>query len=131
VRVHRVKTDRAIQLAEGAFAAEDPAVHKRDGAGLCARGADGGFSGIVDVSGGRKPDLNDVESNSSLYHSRVQVPVLIGKVEAGTRWIATLVLGAAKGSKATWERQPKVDLDTGGGKLTVETQSGTVVIELS
>ncbi len=113
VRVHQVTTDHTIHVAEGGFAAPDPTVLAQTKTSVCLVGNDNGTTGIADLTANREASINDMEPNVSLYHSEVRGPLLVGKFEAGTHWLATAVLGAAPGSKATWEKAPSVDIKTG------------------
>jgi hypothetical protein len=126
VRVHRVQTDQQIQLAEGGFAPEEPTVKSKSANSILAIGLGGGLSGVIDVSGGRSVDLNDVEPNSSLYHSRVSTPVLIASVPVGEHWFCTAVFGAAPGSKASFD-QPPVVVFAAGSKISVR---GALAVEI-
>jgi hypothetical protein len=129
VRVHRVTTDHAIQLAEGGFAADEPTLKSKTVSSVVALGQDDGVSAIFDITGGRTEELVDIDPNSSLYYSRVQTPVLTASLAAGTHWIATAVFGAAPGSKASNDQVPKVML-VPGSKVTVESASQRVEIAL-
>lgn len=130
VRVHRVVNEHVIQLAEGAFAAEDPISHARTDNSVCLRGRNGGLTGIIDVTGTRAASSNDTEPNSSLYHSRVRIPMLLGRFEPGTHWLATVVLGATPGSRAAWETPPQVQLEP-GQRVTVAHGRERITITLA
>lgn len=130
-RVHRVATERPIQFAEGGFSAADPEESARDAAGVCIRGVDdSGLSGVIDISGGRRPDVGDVEPNSSLTHSRTRTPVVIASLPPGTHWLATLVFAAGRGSRATWEHRPRVTM-VPGELVTVVWENREVQIDVA
>ncbi|MGN6727815.1 MAG: DUF2264 domain-containing protein [Tepidisphaeraceae bacterium] len=130
VRVHRVKTDRTIQVAEGGFAAPDPQVIAKQDHAVCLRGTDAGVSGLIDASANRKASLNAIEPNSSLGHSLVQAPIVVGTFDAGTHWLATMALGAAPGSKAAWEQPPTVELKA-GASATIRFGKTNVILDLT
>jgi hypothetical protein len=129
VRIHLVKTDRDIQLAEGGFAAAEPEIQLKTESSVLANGQDKGLSGLIDLSGGRAVDLNDVEPNSSLYHSRVKTPVAITGLPVGTHWLRTAVFGAAPGSKASFDQPPKAII-TDDFKAVVQFGDKRVEIQL-
>lgn len=108
VRVHRVTTDKAVCVAEGAFACSDPNVLSEAKGMLAAVGTDKGISALIDHSGSRELALQDNESNSSLYHSRTKCPVAVARCGPGTHWLVTSVLGAAPGTQASVSRPPTV-----------------------
>lgn len=130
-RVHRVETDQPIQFAEGGFSADEPVESGRDEAGVCVRGAgESGFSGVVDVSGGRRVDVSDVEPNSSLTHSRTLTPVVIAALPAGTHWLATLIFAAARGSRGAWAERPRVTM-VPGERITVAWENREIRIDVA
>jgi hypothetical protein len=128
-RVHRVTTDRVIQLAEGAFAAPDAIVEAQTDRGICLRGSDGGITGLLDLIDNRKPDFFGAEPNTSLYHSNVSIPYLAGRFIPGTWWIGALVLGAPPGSANSWDAPPKVRFVHENGATSVEAEDKTIPLD--
>lgn len=130
VRIHRISTDRVIQLAEGAFASPDPRVESSTVTGICLRGSDDGITGLLDLTGDRQPAALDVEPDSSLYHSKVSVPYLSGRFSPGVHWLGAAVFGAAPGSNASWDTPPQIGFIP-EKRLTIVTANLALVINFN
>lgn len=97
VRIHIIKTRRALVTAEGGFAlerdeAEINKTQKRDGIiGITPREA----SGIIDLHGRRKAFMVYAEPNTNLIYPRTLIPVIKGKIGPGTHLLVAAVLGSS------------------------------------
>ncbi|KAG6857095.1 hypothetical protein H0H87_009656 [Tephrocybe sp. NHM501043] len=133
VRVHRIKTARALTSAEGGFAiygqredgralepstGEDFGTHEKAGEGRAASKA--GVSGIVDIgSGERKGIALRTDANTNLMVPRAVLPTLKHEHRASDKsiWLVTAVfaepssggrVGAKPGWTTQWNERPKV-----------------------
>ncbi|KAF8196893.1 hypothetical protein K438DRAFT_1967884 [Mycena galopus ATCC 62051] len=135
LRVHRVRTGRALTSAEGGFAiygqradgrALEPAPVDGEAFGTMAEAGSAraasraGVSGIVDFSAqARKGTALRTDANSNLMVARAVLPTLIGEHEQSVSdiWLVTAVFalpsvgtheGAAEGWLKEWEKRPIV-----------------------
>ncbi|KAF8884722.1 hypothetical protein CPB84DRAFT_1816926 [Gymnopilus junonius] len=134
LRVHRIKTGRALTSAEGAFAiygqgedgralepstAEAFGTYEQGGEGRAASQA--GVSGIVDLGKGqgRTGRAIRTDANSNLMVARAILPTLLAEHDSGNGniWLVTGVfaipsvqdeVGARSGWTAEWEKRPVV-----------------------
>ncbi|WP_166240251.1 DUF2264 domain-containing protein [Paenibacillus turpanensis] len=120
VRVHCIRSDRALDAADGGFALgiEDRGrqgegeawwaiEEENQAAGLSVYGA----SGVSVLFGGGSARLIFPHANTNLLHTRTVIPTVTAKLEPGTHWIATAVYGQAgsKNSLSDWKEVPKVE----------------------
>ncbi|KAF8198539.1 hypothetical protein BJ912DRAFT_29411 [Pholiota molesta] len=135
LRVHRIKTGRALTSAEGGFAlygqGEDgrplePATGEAFGTyeegGLGRAASRAGVSGVADLAIGSKGRTGRVirtDANSNLIVARAVLPTLVAGHDAGTGniWLVTGVFaipsvkdenGARGGWTKEWEKRPSV-----------------------
>ncbi|KAF8157200.1 hypothetical protein B0H34DRAFT_658030 [Crassisporium funariophilum] len=135
LRVHRVKTGRALSSAEGGFAiygqsedgrALEPSTGEAFGTfeegGMGRATSKAGVSGIVDVAekdGARKGRALRTDANSNLIVARAVLPTLIAEHQSGKKnvWLITGVFaipsveqvkGAREGWMAEWEKRPAI-----------------------
>jgi hypothetical protein len=135
LRVHRIKTGRALTSAEGGFAlygqGEDgrplePATGEAFGTyeegGLGRAASRAGVSGVADLAIGSKGRTGRVirtDANSNLIVARAVLPTLVARHDAGTGniWLVTGVFaipsvkdenGARGGWTQEWEKRPSV-----------------------
>lgn len=118
VRIHRIKTARNLETAEGGFAnRRSPAADKsgnadwRQGEGFAYVPEANGFSGILDLIGQRIGENVLAEPNSNLLYPRSVIPALRGSIAVGEHWVATGVLGhrGTHGAEI-WEVPPDVEV---------------------
>ncbi|KAG5648988.1 hypothetical protein DXG03_000337 [Asterophora parasitica] len=132
VRVHRIKSSRALSSAEGGFAiygqgkdgralepstGEEFGTHEKGGEGRAASKA--GVSGIVDIgSGQRKGKALRTDANTNLMVPRAVLPTLMHQHAASDKsvWLVTAVfalpstrgrVGAKAGWIAQWNERPR------------------------
>ncbi|MPY56341.1 DUF2264 domain-containing protein [Streptomyces spongiae] len=120
LRTHRVRTDRALHTAEGAFAVDRDAGVGRDmsaersaGTGYARVSARAGFSGLRDLDGLREGEVVDCLPGTNVLARRTALPALTGQLPPGEHWLRCAVLGAPGGpdTEAAWRRPPT----NGGG----------------
>ncbi|GAA4587643.1 DUF2264 domain-containing protein [Planotetraspora phitsanulokensis] len=97
VRVHRVRTGRALTTAEGAFAVDrDPAPRRTGtGPGHARIDSPAGLCVIEDLLGGRAGDLVRALPGTNVLARRTVIPTLTGDLAPGEHLLACAVLGAA------------------------------------
>jgi hypothetical protein len=132
VRVHRIRTARALHTAEAAFAVdrEGPAARRDAGPGYAlAAGAAGDFTGIRDLPGGtaRSGRVVDPLPGTNVLSRRTALPTLTVRIPPGTHVLRCAVLGSShdgdwlsppSGTRPVQEggstRRPSVDRDGWG-----------------
>lgn len=110
VRVHRIRTDRALHTAEGGWALDRTGdtvattVGARTAtAGEASASYPAGFSGLRDLAGGRAGEVVRAAPNTNLLVPRTVVPMLRGTLEPGTHVLACAVLGSRRPDPAAWQ----------------------------
>lgn len=98
LRVHRLRTGRTLQSAEGGFALARPesAIPERalqEGDGFALAPYPDSWSGIRDLRGTRAGKVIHPDPNTNVLHPRTAIPTLLGKHEAGEHWLVCAVLG--------------------------------------
>jgi hypothetical protein len=101
LRVHFVRTRRAIRAVEGGFGTprnDDDAdvLPDVDTTGICAVATGSCFSAIVDLVGGRTAALVEQDPNTNVLHVRCVLPTLESEHVAGDWWLACAVAGAER-----------------------------------
>ncbi len=98
LRLHRITTDVALQVAEGGFAIDRTGDGNRLPEDWVDLAPGRGFvrslsavSGLVDLGGGREARILRAAPNTNLRYPRTLFPQLAGTVPAGTSWLATAV----------------------------------------
>ena len=96
VRLHRIETDTALEVAEGGFAVDSTGLgyvaydewtqFARGPAFVRTRSA---ISGLLDLSGGRIGTVVSAAPNTNLRFPRTVFPRLAGTVPAGISWLVT------------------------------------------
>jgi hypothetical protein len=97
VRVHRLRTGRALRTAEGAFAVDrDPAPHDaKTGLGLALFDSPAGLCVIEDLLGEREGTLVRALPGTNVLAPRTVIPTLTGELAPGEHVLACAVLGSA------------------------------------
>lgn len=95
VRIHRLRSFRALMTSEGGFSLPHCGSVKVTEVAHVPRSmiasADSTLSAIVDLVGPRECRLISVAPNSNVMHPRVVVPCLIGRYNKGTHWLVGAV----------------------------------------
>ncbi|CAM4330464.1 DUF2264 domain-containing protein [Paenibacillus tarimensis] len=129
VRVHRIKTGRKLDAAEGGFAlglerfdgqADDGYTAARDERGWARAAGFGGASGISLLHGSGRAELIYPQSNTNLLNPRTVIPTVRSSMEPGVHWIVTAVYGELDSSRwhSEWECMPSVNVE--GNKLVIK-----------
>ncbi|WP_128382009.1 DUF2264 domain-containing protein [Streptomyces cavernae] len=109
VRVHRVRSGRALHTAEGAFAVDrDAGAAGAAGTGYARASAPAGFTGLRDLDGLREGEVIDCLPGTNVLARRTALPTLIGELPPGEHWLRCSVLGAPDGpeAEAAWRQPP-------------------------
>lgn len=107
VRVHRIRTDHKLYVAEGGFAlardrnTRESYTAKAEGKSLLCR-ASWGVSGICAVEGFDGVRGVHATSNTNLLYPRTVIPTLTATLEAGEHVLACAVLGTTAQHAETW-----------------------------
>lgn len=104
IRVHRIRTPRALHATEGGFAvarADLNADTIEEGGGRALARSRCDVSVIVDLSqGGREARVQEALPNTNLISGRTLVPQLTGGIAAGTTVLVSAVMALPAGSDA-------------------------------
>lgn len=118
VRIHCIRSKRALEAADGGFAlGMDNGSAGDGGTGSDARG-DGralavssrGASGILALYGGGSAELVIPQANTNLLHSRTVIPTVIVSLSPGESWLVTGVYGqpGSEDAMLEWNHPPRV-----------------------
>lgn len=90
LRLHRIASARPLCSAEGGWPIDRDRAKPGDGASAAGPA---GCSAIRDLHGGRRAQLLAEAPHQNLLSPRTWLPLLNGRHEPGTSWLACLVLG--------------------------------------
>lgn len=117
IRIHRLRTKRHLQSAEGGWALDrtgddpvDPLGTTDYGPGRAVAIFPAGWSGLRDVGGARVGQVVRLDPNTNLLAPRTVLPTLRGQHIAGEHWLVCAVIGVP-GTHAwqdVWDRPPAV-----------------------
>ncbi|MBU5348326.1 DUF2264 domain-containing protein [Paenibacillus lautus] len=139
VRIHRIQTERELDLAEGGFALpkemsiyegyseKDFLVNDRGVAAFLPWGG----TGIKSLLGEMNGEFIHAEPNTNLVHPHTMIPTLRGVLEPGTHWIASAVFAYTQldNAKKAYEQVP--ELQAAGNRISVKAgETGETLIEL-
>lgn len=124
VRVHRLKAQRRLVSAEGAFAVSregaDGIPPERSisvGPGAARATLPSGVSAIQDLIGGREGTVVRAAPNSNLMAARTLIPTLQGRHRPGEHWLACAVAGVPGEAKLP-ELPIRVETTDSGFRVT-------------
>ncbi|MFG6196270.1 DUF2264 domain-containing protein [Nonomuraea sp. JJY05] len=107
VRVHRIRTGRALRTAEGAFAVDRdrPPARVDTGPGRARLDSPNGLCVIEDLSGEREGDLVTALPGTNVFAPRTVIPTLKGDLPPGDHLLACAVIGL-EAAGAGWPEPP-------------------------
>jgi len=133
VRVHRLKTGRALVSAEGGFATSEMdevlAAGRRfeTGEGFAKNFAPPNASGICDLAGTRAGEITLTLPNTNLLFAKAAVPMLRGTHAPGEHHLFCAVLESGAGTfEGSWGKPPKLERE-GKGLVIRSGETGEVV----
>lgn len=104
VRIHKIKTRRELDTAEGGFAISrekdinfSAGENMKCGTNIAMVNCRWGTSGIINLTGNREGKIIRAEANTNLLEPRTWIPTLIEHLETGEHILACLVIGSIKG----------------------------------
>lgn len=101
VRLHRIKSGRKLETAEGGFSIfsqyEDSKIRQTAEYGSASIETPFGRTEIVDLYGGRRGECIDVRPNTNVLYPKTLLPMLTGDIEIGEILLACAVLGQPAG----------------------------------
>ncbi|MEV4109056.1 DUF2264 domain-containing protein [Nonomuraea sp. NPDC049695] len=113
VRVHRIRTGRALRTAEGAFAVDRdrPPTRVDTGPGLARLDSPHGLCVIADLFGRREGTLVTALPGTNVLAPHTTIPTLTGDLPPGEHLLACAVIGleAARGGAGGWPEPPVWD----------------------
>ncbi|MGW0194859.1 DUF2264 domain-containing protein [Nonomuraea sp. NPDC003201] len=111
VRVHRIRTGRALRTAEGAFAVDRdrPPTRVETGTGWARLDSPNGLCVIEDLSGGREGALVTPLPGTNVFAPRTTIPTLTGELPPGEHLLACAVLGLEAAEGSEWPEPPAWD----------------------
>jgi len=127
VRIHFIKTDRKLSLADGGFAINtegglNEIIDHLESA--CVRD-DNEISGMVNLANFEKQEFIYSEPNTNLNVARAVIPTLCANIDPGIYVFASAFLGARK--ITYWDSQPEIRIEN--GKYIVTYLDKEVVIK--
>ncbi|OME87566.1 hypothetical protein BK120_03695 [Paenibacillus sp. FSL A5-0031] len=122
VRVHRIKTERELDVAEGGFAIQTLAGDAKEQADvLTITGAvlakmPDGMSGMINISGFEQAMMLYPEANTNVLKPRTMIPTLTARLTQGEHILISAVFGAtnSKENELEWLNPPSVEQDSSG-----------------
>lgn len=127
VRIHRVRSGRRLESAEGGFAldctGDDVTPDEKSWrctSGMARAEYAAGVSLICDLAGGRRGLVIRASPNTNLLHPRTVIPTLAGSHPPGEHWLACAVLArpAVEGFMASPQQAPGCTLTKSGFDVT-------------
>jgi hypothetical protein len=129
IRVHRIKTNRLLDTADGGFALgiEDKKVNSdlvtNQADSACIASMSWGASGIKSLLGGGNAELIYPNSNTNILHSRTVIPTIKARINPGTSVLVSAVFGETEESYyKTWEEAPIVEVDS--NRISIKSING-------
>jgi hypothetical protein len=127
VRVHRIKTGRELDVAEGGFAAQTLSGDAKEQAAVMTAtkgvlaNTSGGLNGIVALSGFEQAQMVYPEANTNVLKPRTMIPTLTARLAQGEHVLLSAVFGAtnSKENQLAWSSPPSVQQDS-SGKMIIE-----------
>lgn len=125
VRVHRIRTERALHTAEGGWALDRTGDARANPLGLeSAAPAEAfasypaGFSGLRDLDGRREGEVVRAAPNTNLMNPRTVIPTLRSLLEPGSHMLRCAVLGSSEREPAAWREALLLEAPRGGALPT-------------
>lgn len=129
VRVHHLRTDRALDSAEGGFALRSNAAARVAARGRgCRVDADNGFSLIEDIGAGtpRRPDHIVTPPNSSImFADCALIPTLTARLAPGEHWLYCAVYASPHSPPP---HQPPVAIRGDGCLRLIDPRQDQIVV---
>lgn len=139
LRVHRIDSDRSLKTVEGGFSLPDsnsfgpiakPLIsHPKEGSLLAILGP--AIGAIVDLSGGRVPELHKPEPNLNILFPRVLVPILRGNLSPGRTILATAVYADPFKKEVDLMIMPELSFSTDRSTCTISFNGRSIDLDLS
>jgi hypothetical protein len=122
VRVHRIKTERELDVAEGGFASETASGDlKINEAVLAAKDSvlarlPNSLSGIISIAGFGQAEMVYPEANTNVLKPRTMIPTLTARLKPGEHLLISAVFGATNSeeNRLEWSKPPIVERDASG-----------------
>lgn len=135
IRVHRIQTDRYLDLADGGFALGIEELDRTADARNLTEPAQAmasypwGGSGIRLLYGNGTPQLVYPNANTNLMRSRTVIPTVTASLNPGVGWLATAVYGEPGSDRGAWDRPPRME-STGDQLIFYSGRSGSELLRI-
>jgi hypothetical protein len=98
IRIHKIKSDKKLFVAEGAFSThyKGTAIQNKNSIYFENKL---GVVGIKEITNSLTPELIIPEPNTNLLYSKTVLPTLVGELDKGEHFIASLVVGDVEVSR--------------------------------
>lgn len=139
VRIHRMNTQRQLDVAEGGFAIQQPRDFSMNEQETIVSKPESvlaqfpwGLSGIVNVGGFGQAEIIYPDANTNLLKSRTMIPTLTNRLEPGEHLLISAVFGAThnKDNLEHWLTPPVVEHDLDGNVTVRDSKSGAIYYTL-
>ncbi|WP_438348750.1 DUF2264 domain-containing protein [Paenibacillus sp. FA6] len=139
VRIHRINTQRQLDVAEGGFAIQQPRDFSINEQDMLVSQPESvlaqlpwGLSGIVNVKGFGQAQMIYPDPNTNLLHPRTMIPTLTNRLEPGEHLLISAVFGAtySKDNLEYWLTPPAVEQDLDGSVTVRDLKSGAIYYTL-
>lgn len=120
IRIHRLHTERALDTAEGGFAASlTPALQEivsADRTGITAISSQG-VSGVLSLTGHREAVMIRPSTNTNVLMPRTVIPTLLASLTPGTHWLVSAIYGEPADMSAKVAESAKRHAEQAGDPL--------------
>ena len=139
VRVHRIQTNRELDIAEGGFSIpkELNKVSHKDSEIITDSSStfalfSWGAAGIKSLLGDMEGQMIHPEPNTNLIHSKTVLPTLTKELEKGIHWIASAVFVHSDGvrAKETYKSEPWLEI-VNSTIIIKDKKQGTKLFEIT
>lgn len=141
-RIHRISTDRELDVAEGGFALGlEPAAQGEQTGTLSEGGVlignSLGSSGVAGKLGYERAELIYPNANTNVLYPRTVIPTLRGRLRPGNHWLIAAIYGnpACPGAKKSARisppesaHEPSGMVDVGQNEIRIKTFTGQVKV---
>lgn len=122
VRIHRIRTERELDIAEGGFAIRQLTGEAGEEAVIIAAQdhvlaqLPSGMSGIINIAGFQQAEMVYPEANTNVLQPRTMIPTLMKRLKPGEHVLISAVFGATNSeeNRLQWSMPPIIERDKEG-----------------
>ncbi|WP_412761758.1 DUF2264 domain-containing protein [Paenibacillus macerans] len=141
-RIHRISTDRELDVAEGGFALGLEPAAQGEQIGTLSEGGvlignSLGSSGVAGKLGYGQAELIYPNANTNVLYPRTVIPTLRGRLRPGNHWLIAAIYGnpacpgakkSARNSPPESVHEPSGMVDVGQNEIRIKTFTGQVKV---